>query len=473
MPSCSNPWDGVCRPMLIPSKVLANERPTLPSYLDGLLPEVLNSYTDLIKKCWVENPSERPSSLVIVCELQSIGTRISSPTITDPKVSSNSVAEDVKFRFLENTDDVQYHILNLSIHQGSVMENVGDITASCAREGTEFDSDLTADISAHAQMLDGTNACVFSSIAITEWFRKNEKKTQLPFNKNILQKAVEGPDIILSVPELRNDVRDPSSRYTVEEALQILSRKGIFGRNLLPEQAMASTSGITTTQGKESLRQGLNVLHQRRPAQAVFTCPPYSFFIGSGINPDSTANFTIIDTHCVPKSVGGNENAAVVQINPTSVGKAASHLAKWIEMRLESSGVGNVQNCMDILLDPSNSEIGPELTDTYLCLEDEEENESLCNALEDSLREMETGVTNMEIDCERVDPCDNQKIEEDTKDVSEEGEPWSCPSEMAAPAKTTETLWTGYLARFGHSSLKQFQKHAIQAVELCRDSIII
>ena len=84
---------------------------------------------------------------------------------------------------------------------------------------------------------------------------------------------------------------------------------------------------------------------------------------------------------------------------------------------------------MDILLDPSNSDIGPELTDTYLCLEDEEENESLCNALEDSLREMETGVTNVEIDCERVDPCDNQKIEEDTKDVSEEGEPWSCPSD--------------------------------------------
>lgn len=191
VPSCSNPWDGVCRPMLIPSKVLANERPTLPSYLDGLLPEVLNSYTDLIKKCWVENPLERPSSLVIFCELESIGTRISSPTITDPKVSSNSLAEDVKFRFPENTDDVQYHILNLSIHQGSVMENVGDITASCAKEGTEFDSDLTADISAQAQMLDGTNACVFNSIAIAEWFRKNEKKTQLPFNKNILQKAVE------------------------------------------------------------------------------------------------------------------------------------------------------------------------------------------------------------------------------------------------------------------------------------------
>ncbi|PFX24310.1 Dual specificity protein kinase shkC [Stylophora pistillata] len=299
VPSWSNPWDGVCRPMLIPSKVLANERPTLPSYLDGLLPDILDSYTDLIKKCWVQNPKERPSSLAIVRELESIRTRISSPKITDPKVSSNSLAEDVKFRFPENTDDVQHHILNLSIHQGSVMETFGEITASCAREGTEFDSDLTADISAKLQMLDG-----------------------------------------------------------------------------------------------------------------------------SRINPNSAENFTIVDTHCVPKSVGGNENAAVVQINHTSVEKAVSHLAKWMEMRLENSGVGNVQNCMDTLLHPSNSEIGPELTDTYLRLEDEKENESLCNALEDSISEMESSVTNMENDCERFVPCDNQKIEEDTKDASEEGEPW-------------------------------------------------
>ena len=108
-------------------------------------------------------------------------------------------------------------------------------------------------------------------------------------------------------------------------------------------------------------------------------------------------------------------------------------------MRLENSGVGNVQNCIDILLDPSNSEIDPELTDTYLCLEDEEENESLCNALEDSISEMESSVTNTENDCERFVPCDNQKIEEDPKDASEEGEPWSCPSKIAAPDKTTET----------------------------------
>lgn len=76
-------------------------------------------------------------------------------------------------------------------------------------------------------------------------------------------------------------------------------------------------------------------------------------------------------------------------------------------MRLESFGVGNVQNCMDILLDFSNFEIGLELIDMYLCLEDEEENESFCNVFEDFLCEMEIGVINMEIDCECVDLCDN------------------------------------------------------------------
>lgn len=45
--------------------------------------------------------------------------------------------------------------------------------------------------------------------------------------------------------------------------------------------------------------------------------------------------------------------------------------------------------------------------------------------------------------------------------------------EMSVPEKKEEVLWTGYLARFGHSSLKQFQKNAIHAVQQARDTIII
>ena len=50
---------------------------------------------------------------------------------------------------------------------------------------------------------------------------------------------------------------------------------------------------------------------------------------------------------------------------------------------------------------------------------------------------------------------------------------WTKISEMSVPEKKEEVLWTGYLARFGHSSLKQFQKDAIHAVQQTRDTIII
>lgn len=50
---------------------------------------------------------------------------------------------------------------------------------------------------------------------------------------------------------------------------------------------------------------------------------------------------------------------------------------------------------------------------------------------------------------------------------------WISASEITPPDKKDEVLWTGYLARFGHSSLKKFQKDAIQAVQLILASIII
>ena len=44
---------------------------------------------------------------------------------------------------------------------------------------------------------------------------------------------------------------------------------------------------------------------------------------------------------------------------------------------------------------------------------------------------------------------------------------------MSVPERKEEVLWTGYLACFGHSSLKQFQRDAIHAVQQGRNIIII
>lgn len=60
-------------------------------------------------------------------------------------------------------------------------------------------------------------------------------------------------------------------------------------------------------------------------------------------------------------------------------------------------------------------------------------------------------------------------------DISEckTNEYWNKISEIIVPEKKEEILWIGYLAGFSHSSLKQFQKDAIHAVQQARDTIII
>ena len=51
---------------------------------------------------------------------------------------------------------------------------------------------------------------------------------------------------------------------------------------------MVSMSGVATKEGKDSLLVGLKNLQHKKRAQAVYTCPPLSFLVSSGVNPDST-----------------------------------------------------------------------------------------------------------------------------------------------------------------------------------------
>ena len=52
-------------------------------------------------------------------------------------------------------------------------------------------------------------------------------------------------------------------------------------------------------------------------------------------------------------------------------------------------------------------------------------------------------------------------------------EKWIKISKLSVPEKKEEVLWTGYLARFSHSLLKQLQKDPIQVVQQACDTIII
>lgn len=132
----------------------------------------------------------------------------------------------------------------------------------------------------------------------------------------------------------------------------------------------------------------------------------------------------------------------------------------------------------------------------HLGLENVEENNDLCDALEKSLKEIEesTDFDNRELEneednnnlcealersLEEIDASSTVPILESVYaskvDVGEcnSSEKYTKIPEMSVPEKKEEVLWTGYLARFGHSSLKQFQKDAIHAVRQARDTVII
>lgn len=156
-------------------------------------------------------------------------------------------------------------------------------------------------------------------------------------NAAYIQKTIE--EIIVSLPQDINDVREQSAWYVVEDALKILSDKSAVGFSH-SRTIMATTKGPATGEGREDLVTALLKLDQEKPVQAVYTCCPLSFVITTGLNPDNSSNLTLVDTHCVPSKLEGNDNAAIVQLNYNSINKAANDMASWIEDRLAASGIG-------------------------------------------------------------------------------------------------------------------------------------
>ena len=77
-PARSKSWADDCIPMLVHTKIIADERPTLPSQCTGLPSGPLGKFTGLIKKCWLTDITDRPDAKQILEELEST-RRLVSP----------------------------------------------------------------------------------------------------------------------------------------------------------------------------------------------------------------------------------------------------------------------------------------------------------------------------------------------------------------------------------------------------------
>lgn len=71
-PSRTNPWADDCKVPCITSYILEKKRPTLPSDAYNISPLVLERFSQLIRRCWNEDPHQKPTIKEVISELQSV-----------------------------------------------------------------------------------------------------------------------------------------------------------------------------------------------------------------------------------------------------------------------------------------------------------------------------------------------------------------------------------------------------------------
>lgn len=355
-PHRANPWADDCNVPCISAFLLQKKRPTLPDEVPNVPNSMLKRLSQLIKMCWNEDPLQRPNFTEIVKELQSMSDFVQADSVTNMEAEigqATGTTDPIHHNEVSNEyDSVDMKIWNLSVHQGSALETFGDIAVSFEEAGSSIPKELHADIEQQAFQHDGSNACTFFATTLAhklEILTRSEYMNTLN-SENELKDFVE--TLITDLPKKINQIRDVSSYVTVEEAVGILKEASVS--DLSTDTLMNCFSGLNTSAGENTLLEALKSLYQLSPAFAVYTCPPISFCVGcynSVKDSTNTKTFIVIDTHCIPSTVGGNGNGVIVQIrfHPRDMCKAASKLTTWIKRRLLCSGDGGRVKSMTIV----------------------------------------------------------------------------------------------------------------------------
>ena len=351
-PRRTNPWADDCKVPCITSYILEKKRPTLPENADNISPTILKCFLQLIRSCWDENPNQRPNIKEVVSELQSLiklmqhESKENMEKEKDRLTTHNAATSKEKD---SEQDSTKLEVLNLTMHQGSAFETFGDIALSFEEAGSSIPEDLHADMEVQTSEHDGSNACTFFATALAHCLETNMSRSHLLNNPQEIKRFVE--KMLTDLPKAINKTRDMSSYFAVEEAASMLKAASICNQ-IITDTVMNCFFGVNSGTGEKALLESIRLLDQRKPAFAVYTCPPISFCIGCCSDDDDTnSTLVVIDTHCIPAAAGGNGNGTVVRIKycPSDIQMAASNLTKWIKRRLLYSNGGGKYQSMTII----------------------------------------------------------------------------------------------------------------------------
>eukprot|EP00112_Aurelia_sp_Birch-Aquarium-sp1_P003871 Seg1437.4 transcript_id=Seg1437.4/GoldUCD/mRNA.D3Y31 product="ATP-dependent helicase SGS1" protein_id=Seg1437.4/GoldUCD/D3Y31 len=183
----------------------------------------------------------------------------------------------------------------------------------------------------------------------------------------------------------------------------------------------------------------------------------------------------LVDSHCVPQFVGGNDSGVIVLLRYTECAKSAvNKVVEWVFARLPAGGLPNYHQSLIRLVVENNAEQIEEDLETSINWKEQWE-EDLSYMIEET-RESTCGDADVIfIDDDSLDETLLNIATDASKEAPESfSKAWYVTSEdIAEASQERQYIWKGALTTFGFSKFKPFQLAAINAIENRRDVVII
>lgn len=292
LPDRSTPWEGeLANSALIYDYIRRRERPAVTEEnLTGLSDDNARQWMRLLRACWDQDPSRRPSATDAHHAMMSI---------CGPEPGNN-------YKTFEHLSDKNPDTLfvPLSTHQGMAVELMDEVVSSFTSQNKSISEDLKNDLASNFQASDGSNSCVYLCTKIAHELLKCEEVSAHKI-ASLIQNVAE--ETIRSLPNRVNYLRKVSDYADVYDALQIMNQHAIINTQYTTTEILVKQSSDNLEDKQRHLKLALKSLEKSKNAEgkafAVYTCNPYAILVGV-----VRSNFIIINTHEVHEEVGGKDS---------------------------------------------------------------------------------------------------------------------------------------------------------------------
>ena len=497
LPNRSTPWEGeVANSSVIYDYARRGERPTVKEEnLTGLSEDIARRWMKLLRACWDQDPSNRPSATHVRLEITSM--------------SAEEPGDDYTTFRQWRDDHPDIHFVPLINHQGMALELVDEVVSSFVSQNKSMSEDLRSDLASNFQSTDGSNACVYLCTKIADELLKSDNvsdKNKFSFIQNVAEETIR------SLPKCLNPLRDVRDFADVDDALKLMNQHCIINTQYITKELLEKQSSDNLEDKQKHLKLALKSLQRSTNSEgkafAVYTCHPYAILVGV-----LSSNVLIIDTHKVSSEVGGEESGLMVLLDNDSNqnDNALDSVVHWISLRMKKSirqystelhslvqleakdvvrsdvddsiVVSDTEDA-DLLNASAEIERNLQSVDFDDCVMADSEDADLLNAsteIEQNLRSVAS-----DDECVELKHTDNNEVLNTTQEMKGCVSPsisdrsndkghrnYSLPEELPAVEENDLMVWKGHLTKFGLNSLNDFQIQAIQGVQLGRDVIVV